>query len=122
MAKKLAMVLGIIFIILGLVGFLTNPLVGPAGALFPANPLHNLIHLITGIIGVWVAAKSMSGTMMYLKIFGIIYLLVAILGFAMGSPILGLVDTNMADNLLHLIVALLFIWAGFWGGKSGASA
>lgn len=121
MAKKLAMILGIVFIIIGLLGFVANPLVGAAGSLFPANTLHNLIHLITGIIGVWVAAKSMSGTMMFLKIFGIIYLLVAILGFAMPSPILGLIDTNMADNVLHLIVALLFIWAGFWGGKQASA-
>ncbi len=121
MAKKLAMILGVIFILIGLAGFVPNPLVGGPGALFETNNMHNLVHLITGLIGVWVAAKSMSGTMMLLKIFGIVYLLVAILGFSMGGNVLGMI-MSQADNWLHLVVALLFLWAGFWGNKSGSMA
>ncbi|PIR47021.1 MAG: TonB-dependent receptor [Candidatus Vogelbacteria bacterium CG10_big_fil_rev_8_21_14_0_10_45_14] len=121
MAKKLAMVLGITFILIGLLGFVGNPLVGGDGALFETNSLHNWVHILTGVIAVWVSAKSMAGTLMFLKIFGIVYLLVAVLGFFMDGKVLGLFHSNPADNWLHLVVALLFIWAGFWSGKDSSA-
>lgn len=112
MAKKFAMIFGWIFIVLGVLGFFANPVVGTAaGAWFMADTAHNLVHLISGIIFLWVAygAADKAGTV--LKVFGVIYLLVALLGFFSSTgSVLGLVMVNGADNWLHLIFGILFLW------------
>jgi hypothetical protein len=43
----------------------------------------------------------------------VVYGLVTILGFVMGGDILGLFMVNAADNLLHLVIALVALYAGF---------
>lgn len=47
MAKTLAAAFGVILLLLGLVGFVSNPLVG-ANALFEANNAMNWLHLLLG--------------------------------------------------------------------------
>jgi hypothetical protein len=49
MAKTLALVFGIVFIVVGILGFIPNPIVGH-DALFHTNSVHNLVHLIIGIV------------------------------------------------------------------------
>ncbi|HYD93296.1 MAG TPA: DUF4383 domain-containing protein [Candidatus Paceibacterota bacterium] len=121
MAKKLAYVFGIIFVLVGLLGFVPNPIVGP-GALFETDLLHNLVHLIIGIVLLGVAMKAPAKSALWLKIFGVIYLILAILGFLMvpeGGELLGLVATNHADHWLHVVLAIVLLAAGFMG-KGGA--
>ena len=112
MAKKFAMIFGWIFIVLGLLGFFSNPLVGSSsGALFMADTAHNLVHLISGIVLLWVAYGASHKAGSILKILGVIYVLLALIGFFSSTgSVLGLVMVNAADNWLHLIFGLLFIW------------
>jgi uncharacterized membrane protein YbaN (DUF454 family) len=44
-AKTAALVLGIVFLAVGILGFFPNPLVSPTG-LFVVNTAHNIIHLV----------------------------------------------------------------------------
>ena len=116
MAKKIAMIFGWIFLIIGILGFIPNPIVGEGG-LFHADLNHNIVHILSGIIFLWVAYGAAAKSAMLLKVFGIVYLLVAILGFFMGEgSILGLIEVNAADNWLHLVLGLVFIWAGMKKG------
>ena len=46
-ADSLAKIFGAIFIIVGILGFIPNPLVSYRGV-FEVNTLHNIVHLITG--------------------------------------------------------------------------
>jgi hypothetical protein len=121
MAKTFAMVFGWIFIVLGVLGFFQNPLISSAsGAWFVADTAHNLVHLISGIIFLWVAYSAAHKAAMTLKVFGVIYLLVALIGFFTSSgSILGLFMVNGADNWLHLVFAVFFLWGGF--SKSSSS-
>lgn len=125
MAKTLALVFGIVFILVGILGFVPNPLVG-MGALFDTNLAHNLVHLVFGIILVGCALRMPSQSALWLKIIGVAYLLIAVLGFVMvpnGGSLLGLVDTNMADHLLHVVLGVVLVVAGFVGkGGSKSSA
>ena len=118
MAKKLAMVFGVIFVIVGLLGFFSNPLVGAHGY-FMTDTFHNVVHLLIGII-MLAMAGSAAGTS--LTVFGIIYLLLAIVGFVQGGSgkLLGLVAYNAADNWLHLVVGVVLLAAGFSGKKAPA--
>lgn len=118
--QKIAKIVGTIFVLIGILGFI--PSVTSGGYLFGifmVSTTHNIIHLLTGIIAC-MSAKSASGAKKYFVIFGIIYLLVAILGF-MGESVLGLITVNSADNILYIVIAIIFLALGFRGSKSGSN-
>lgn len=111
--QKLAKIFGIVFVLVGVLGFVPmatsgNLLLG----VFEVDALHNVIHLATGLIAFW-AAGTVANSRLFFKVFGVIYALVTVLGFALGGNIAGLFMVNMADNILHLVIALVALYAGF---------
>ena len=111
-AKTAALVLGFVFIIVGVLGYVPNPIVGPSG-IFVTNQVHNLIHIASGIV-LLIGAYSSLGSSLALKIIGVVYGLVAILGFLMqGDMMLGMVAMNAADRWLHVALAIVILYAGF---------
>jgi hypothetical protein len=114
-AKNAAMVLGIIFIIVGALGFApTNPIVGPDG-IFVTNATHNWIHIGSGIV-LLIGAYSALTPSLALKIIGVVYGIVAVLGFILpmnDGMMLGMVAMNMADKWLHLVLAIVLLYGGF---------
>ena len=72
------------------------------------------MHIGTGIVAVIVAFASEKAARMFFQIFGVIYALVAVLGFAMGNqPLLGIVANNAADTWLHVLIAIVALYLGF---------
>jgi hypothetical protein len=119
MAKKLAVIAGIVFVLVGVVGFLNNPLASSANpdALFQTDALHNIVHLLFGI-ALLIASRTASAARNALIVSGVLYLLLAVVGFVQfGSAgegkLLGLVQANGADNWLHLVLGLVLLGAGF---------
>lgn len=111
-AKTAAMVLGLVFLIVGALGFVPNPIVGPDG-IFVVNATHNWIHLASGIV-LLIGAYSALGPSLALKIIGVTYAIVAVLGFVMpGDMLLGMIAMNMADHWLHVVLAIVILYAGF---------
>ncbi len=111
-AKTAAVILGIVFLAVGILGFFPNPLVSPTG-LFVVNTTHNIVHLASGAV-LLAGAYSTLGASLALKVVGAVYALVAILGLIMGGPmLLGLVAMNTADHWLHVILAVVILAAGF---------
>ena len=125
MGKTYIKFFGWVFLILGILGFFSNPLVGSGmSAWFHADFNHNLVHLITGLILLWVAFKSTAKVTRTLKTFGIIYIIIAILGWLLVSgtgTLLGLIEVNGAANWLHLILGVLLLWTGMSGAKTPTS-
>jgi len=112
-AKTAALVIGIVFIIVGILGFVPNPIVSPTG-LFVVDTMHNLVHLISGIV--LLAGAYGFGASLALKIVGIVYAIVAVLGFFMvgeDGVMLGLIHVNEADKWLHVALAIVILIAGF---------
>ena len=112
-SKNIALIFGITFIAAGVLGFIPNPLVSPDG-FFEVNLMHNLVHLVTG--GVFLAAffGSDRATKITLKVIGLAYTGVAILGFFIdGHLLLGMVHINEADKWLHAGLALIIIVVAF---------
>jgi hypothetical protein len=113
-ARNVAFVLGVIMLIVGVLGYVPNPIVGPTG-FFVTNNLHNLVHILSGIlllIGVYTAL----GPSLALKILGIVYAIVAVLGLVMmkgGDGVMFGIAMNMMDHWLHVILAILLLAAGF---------
>jgi hypothetical protein len=121
MVQKLAWVFGIVFLIVGVLGFV--PALTPGGHLlgiFEVDPLHNVIHLLSGVLALG-AAWAGSYARLYFQVFGIVYAVVAVAGFLQGDTVLGLIATNTADHVLHLAIAAVALWAGF-GMKRGSMA
>ncbi len=116
MAKKSAIVFGIIFVIAGILGFFMNPVIG----FITADALSSIIHIVAGIILLAVASKPSAAGM--LKTIGIIYVIFAILGFIQGSTVLfGAFATSMATNWFYLVVGIIIAALGF-SAKKGMAA
>lgn len=118
MLKKIALVWGIIFVLVGIAGFIPGiTTTNSAGmhlliGLFMVGALHNIIHLATGIVSL-ATSNSERNARLYFQIFGVIYALVTIIGFIQGDTVLGLFGINMADNFLHLVITLVALYLGF---------
>ena len=119
MAKKLLWVFGVVFVLVGLLGWVSNPIVG-VGAIFDTNTAHDLVHLLIGVVFILVALFAPMKASLALKVVGVVYLLVAILGFLMvpaGGALLGFIETNVADHWLHVVLGVLILAAGFMTGE-----
>ncbi len=116
--QKAAKWFGIVFILIGVLGFFS--VLTPNGNLlgiFAVDTVHNIIHILSGIVALLLAG-SYNGAKSYFKIFGIVYALVAIIGFIGSGTILGIFVVNGADNLLHIVIAVLALYFGFSGSKA----
>ncbi len=118
MAKKLARIFGLVFVLIGLLGFVNNSIIGGNG-FFISDTVHNIVHILLGVI-LLLGTKSGSVTM---KIVAVGYLFIAILGFIMGTnqKLIGLVTINTADNWLHLVFAVGLFGASMAGDSSSSS-
>lgn len=106
---------GAILVVVGVVGFFRHQMFNLT---FP--PAHNIFHLGSGAIALWSGlGKSAKGPRRFGLIFGAIYTLIAIAGFA-GLHDLGPIelDLNTHFNFIHLGVGLLSLAAGFASRKS----
>lgn len=112
-AKTFSWILGIVLVVVGVLGFVNNPVLG----LFQVDLNHNIVHLLSGVIGIIAASSGHASARMYLIIFGLIYGVVAVLGFIGGGSVLGLITVNQADNYLHSAIALVSLAVGFGAKK-----
>jgi len=117
--KKPALVIGIMFIAVGLLGFIPNPIIGESGkAIFHADTMHNIVHIVSGILFLVFAFAAPAYAPAFMKIFGVVYLLLGIIGIVnfgmdrMGT-VLGFLHVNGADNLLHMGLGVAIFIAAF---------
>lgn len=124
MAKNLLWIFGVVFVAVGVLGFIPNPIVG-ASAIFETNLVHNLVHLLVGVVLIVVALFAADMAALALKVVGAVYLLVAVLGFVLvpgGGALLGLVQTNVADHWLHVVLGVVILASGFMFGSKSTEA
>jgi hypothetical protein len=120
-AQVFALVIGTTLVVAGIVGFFYNASFGTGDGtsrdavlgVLDVNGWHNLVHIATGAIGLLVIG-SYSGARGYALLFGVIYLVVALLGFLAGDgdEIFNLIPVNTEDNLLHLLIGIAGVGAG----------
>jgi hypothetical protein len=120
LAQVYAGVLGATLVLVGILGFLVEPSFGVGdGAqrgtliLFDINGWHNVVHVLSGAVGLAMAGTA-ARARLYSIGYGVVYVLVTILGFVVGDGglVLSLIPINTADNLLHLVIALSGIAIG----------
>ena len=120
MAQTLAWVFGAVLTLVGVLGFVPGITTdGMLLGIFEVDGLHNIIHLLTGLAAL-AAAWGMYSTRMFFQAFGVVYAIVAVVGLLQGDTVLGLITTNMADHVLHLLLAAVFLWVGFGMKEEGS--
>ena len=113
--KTIAMIFGAAMLIAGIAGFV--PALCPDGkllGLFAVNGVHNIVHIATGAIAIFCAMSSALAARRFFQIFGVVYGLVAALGFfTPEGALLGVIAHNRADMWLHVAVAAFSLFMGF---------
>jgi len=114
-AKILALLFGVVFLLIGILGFV--PAAAPNEMLlniFHVNAAHNAVHLLTGIVALLAGMAGVGASKTFFRIFGVVYGLVAVLGFVVGDGmLLGLISNNTADTWLHVGIAVVSLIIGF---------
>jgi hypothetical protein len=114
MADTVAAVFGGLYFLVGVVGLFFSP-GGAILGIFPANLFHHLFHLVVGGLGP--AAGWRSQGRLYCRVFGIVFLLLAVVGFlvpGLAALILAQPAVDMlTDNLLHLMTGIGLAYFGF---------
>lgn len=118
-AQLYSLVFGVVLLAVGVLGFIADASFGNIGTdvegsnfiLFEVNGWHNIVHIASGAVGLAVAA-SPAGSRAFALGFGAVYLLVTVWGFVTGDSVLWLLPVNLADNILHLGIAIAGLAAG----------
>lgn len=118
MAKTIALLFGLIYTIVGILGFV--PSLGGTFAIsppttllyyFPVNVLHNIVHLVIGIAGLVMSRTEASGAS-FCKIFGTLLIIIGLVGFVWPANLdASLLPLRGNDVWLHLgsgVVLLIF--------------
>nr|WP_083466574.1 DUF4383 domain-containing protein [Kibdelosporangium sp. MJ126-NF4]CEL16791.1 hypothetical protein [Kibdelosporangium sp. MJ126-NF4]CTQ91980.1 hypothetical protein [Kibdelosporangium sp. MJ126-NF4] len=119
--QVLAGLVGLAFLALGVIGFVYTGFNDFAGqghtmlwGIFAINPLHNVIHLLFGFVGVLLALTSATARLYGWVLFAGYGLLVVwglmLVGLTSTNPVSELgnpLNINVADNWLHLGIAVL---------------
>ena len=128
MVKAAAILFGIVFLVVGILGYVpaitpdTNGMPMLLG-IFHVNGAHNIVHLASGIIFLLCGFSGAGASRMFFRIFGTVYALVAVLGFAKGDGyLLGLISNNMPDVWLHVALAVVMLIIGFGVRDTAAAA
>jgi hypothetical protein len=116
-AKLYATLVGGVLVVAGIIGFFYSASFGSPGkvddvfGILSVNAWHNIVHILTGAIGLLVAGYAARE---YALGLGAVYLVIAVWGFIIGSgdSILGFIPVNTEDNFLHLILGVLGVGAG----------
>lgn len=113
--RKLAALFGGVLVLLGVVGF--SGVLATDGLLlgvFSIPLVVNVVHMLTGLLGLVLAAYPGAGTL-FNKVGGVIYLVVFLVGALFVAA--GYGGLNWATNGLHLLLAVVVGAVGFEGGK-----
>src|SRR6266550_2893279 len=111
MAKTLGMLFGIVFLAVGILGFVPGVTTDVNGmpmllGIFHVNAAHNYVHIASGVVFLLCGIAGTGASRMFFRIFGLVYALVAVLGFMKGDGLLlGLISNNAADTWLHVGLA-----------------
>jgi len=130
MVRSVAAIVGIVLVAAGLLGFIGNPIVGPGpnnngtDVLLAANSVHNIVHLATGSLALYIAF-GLSGTQQANAFLGFGILYVVLFVAVLFSPtLLGLFDpieANVPIHVLHAGLAMVGLGVGYMARGSTSS-
>jgi hypothetical protein len=125
MANRIATILGVLFLLVGVCGFVMPGLLGAHLTL-----AHNVIHLVTGAVSLWIGLKGTpASAKTFCLVFGAVYLLLGIVGFVLGTGadkmlelIPGQLMFGKMDHIIHLLLGAIFLVGGLATKTAGSAA
>lgn len=132
MQKNVTLVFAVLFAVIGVAGLV--PALAPTNehgqlllGIFQINTVQTYIHLLSAVAAGAALAGGTYYANTYLKVFGIVYALVALWGLpgftgAYDGVLFGLIHVNAATEVLHVVIAALALYAGFSPVKTTAKA
>jgi hypothetical protein len=124
-SRSFALVLGVGFVIAGIAGFFPTPAVPPpdltqthgfghALGILPVNTLHNIVHLLFGLLGIAASRGAIMGPKSFAQMVAVVYGLLVVLGLIpQTNTTFGLIPIYGADVWLHAIIAAASAYFGF---------
>jgi hypothetical protein len=124
MAKTVCKILGVVFILVGVAGFAAPTLLGAH-----LNPAHNVVHLVSGAIALYFGfAGSPGAARGFCLLFGLVYLLLGVCGWFLGTGAERMLDLPNAaspvlmlgkmDHIIHILLGVIFLAGGALGGRN----
>ncbi|HYP52853.1 MAG TPA: DUF4383 domain-containing protein [Pyrinomonadaceae bacterium] len=128
MAKTVCTILGVVFILVGIVGFVAPGMLG-----MHLSPVHNVVHLVSGAVALYLGLKgTLSAAKLFCLVFGAVYLLLGVGGFLLGdnvahtvtsvpahtsdSSLLALIrgqfEVASMDHIVHVLLGIVFLVGG----------
>ena len=127
--RTFALILGIAFLLIGVLGFLPAPFVttpadmhgvtvhanhGYLLGLFPVNLLHNVVHIAFGVWGIAAYLTGMGASRLFARAVTVIYAVLAIMGlFPRLDTVFGLIPIHGNDAWLHGLIACVAAYFGW---------
>ena len=123
--RQFALVLGIAFVVAGVAGFFPTPADPPAGltqthgfghalGLLPVNTIHNVVHILFGLMGIMASRGSLMSARGYAQFVAIAYGLLVVLGLLpQTNTTFGLIPIYGNDVYLHAVIAAAAAYFGF---------
>jgi len=89
--------------------------------IFMVNKVHSIVHIASGAIFLIASMAGAGAARLWFQLFGIIYAIVAVLGFMNPNGMLfGMMSNNPADTWLHVVLAVAMLGIGFGTPKQTA--
>lgn len=118
MAKTVCKILGVVFVLVGVCGFVKSDLLGAH-----LTMAHNVVHIVSGLIALYFGfAGALSGAKAFCLVFGVVYLALGILGMALGSAEgrmwhVGPLALGQSDHGIHILLGVIFLAGGLFTKK-----
>jgi hypothetical protein len=131
LSQKVCIALGIFFVFVGLTGIVTPGLLG-----MHLSFIHNSIHLASGALAIWTGYSDNTKRSYAVCVsLGLLYSVIGVLGFVMGSPgypnvgyaqmdqyLLRIVpnafEIGTSDHLIHMLIGVTFLIGAVFTKKS----
>jgi hypothetical protein len=121
MANAVALIFGVLYLLVGVVGFILTPGGGVVLGIFPVNIFHHVFHIALGGLGL--VAGWVGRGRLYCQTAGVVFLLLGALGL-IAPPLMAMLLAHpgadlLTDNLLHLTTGVALCYFGFLSTKGG---
>ena len=119
MAKTVCKILGVVFLLVGVIGFVSPTLLGAH-----LSPAHNVVHIVSGAIALYFGfAGTLSAAKIFCLVFGVVYMGLGILGMALGTGAdrmweVGPLHFGQADHGIHILLGVIFLAGGLFTKKT----
>jgi hypothetical protein len=114
MSKTVCKIMGFLFLIIGIVGFVQPNILG-----FHLSGIHSIIHLATAALAFYFGfGASVNAAKTFVIVFGLVYMGLGILGFAMPDLVANILQAHQVhgvsrnltpDNIFHITAGAILV-------------